>query len=273
MSCILRYSRPSPSHRMFSRFCRAMSTRTSAHGPRGSPPPNAAYRRTTAIWLSGLRILTQSVQASEDLRLRIWDTRIGLASPASEFIGHNNIITCCDVASKSDSVYFASSSNGFDGAGCEVMIWDRRSTTKPLHNCRGHTETVSGCCFIENDAGQFLASVSADGSMRIWSTVDGKCENITALPENKRTMCCSARPQQEGTALAKAAVLATGCIEGSLYQWNIECDSSSAGKTVRVIPRTTEIPVQNNRKSLSRASDADASYSSNAAASAVERSR
>ncbi len=207
--------------------------------------------------------------------MRIWDTRIGLASPACEFFGHNNIITCCDVASRNDSVYFVSSSNGFDGAGCELMIWDRRLPSKPLYSCCGHTETVSGCCFIENDAGQFVASVSADGFMRIWSTVDGKCENVTPLPENKRTMCCSARPRQGDNPNAKTAVLAAGCIEGSLYQWEVECESSSAGKTVRVTPRATEIAIQNDRKSesLSKAVGADASYSSNAAASAVERSR
>ncbi len=213
--------------------------------------------------------VTMLVQASEDLRLRLWDTRIGLAASACEFVGHNNIITCCDVASNGEDVYFASCSNGFDGAGCEVMIWDRRLTSKPLHSCLGHTETVSGCCFIEDGGRQFVVSVSADGSMRIWNTANGKCENIIALPQNKRTMCCSA--QRSTKSNTKAALLATGCIEGSLYQWNIQCDNSGETCVVKVRARTNEVAGNNGMasESSSKSADVAVSYSSNAAAAAM----
>jgi WD40 repeat protein len=209
------------------------------------------------------------LQASEDLRLRIWDTRIGLSAPACEFAGHNNIITCCDVASKGADVYFTSSSNGFDGAGCEVMIWDRRLTSKPLFSCRGHTETVSGCCFIEIGGGLYVASVSADGSMRIWNTVDGKCESVNILPENKRMMCCSARRSPSSIANQSSAQLAIGCIEGSLYQWSIEHDKNDMAKGIRVHPRTTNVSVLSTKFKAMKCEDVAVSYSSSAAAAAV----
>jgi len=218
-------------------------------------------------------VLILRIQASEDLRLRIWDTRIGLAAAASEFVGHNNIITCCDVASKDGEMLFASCSNGFDGAGCEVMIWDRRVTSKPLHSCRGHTETVSGCCFIENAGGHYLVSVSADGSMRIWNVADGKCESVSSLPENKRTMCCAT--QSGAKSASSSAVLATGCIEGSLYQWNVACGNGDAMNSVRVHARKTGAVAQTTPKSASPSSSAEAavSYSSTAAAAAMNGSK
>ncbi len=213
------------------------------------------------------------MQASEDLRLRLWDTRIGLAASACEFVGHNNIITCCDVASSGEDVYFASSSNGFDGAGCEVLIWDRRLTSQPLHSCRGHTETVSGCCFVEQEGRQFVMSVSADCSMRIWNTVNGKCENVTSLPQSKRTMCCSA--QSGSKSKANGALLVTGCVEGSLYQWRVECDNISGTQAVRVRAQTNEIADKNSMvsESSSKAADVAVSYSSSAAAAAIEFSK
>lgn len=167
------------------------------------------------------------------------------------------------------NVYFASSSNGFDGAGCEVMIWDRRLSSKPLYSCRGHTETVSGCCFAENGGSLFAASVSADSSMRIWNTVDGKCESISALPENKRTMCCSSGLATRSNANQRSVQLATGCIDGSLYQWNVEFDSSSAMNPVRVHPRTTDIVVHSRKHKATKGQDAAASYSSTSASAAI----
>ena len=244
-------------------------TRMFAPGPLGSPPRNAACRQERLK--PDVCDLIHLAQASEDLRLRIWDSRIGLAAPACEFVGHNNIITCCDVASRGADVYFASSSNGFDGAGCEVMIWDRRLASKPLHSCLGHTETVSGCCFIENGGSQLVASVSADGSMRLWNTNSGKCESVSALPANKRTMCCAPRFASESRAADSAAQLATGCVEGSLYQWNVECESSGGTTAVRVQPRAADTAVTNDAKSASKVQDATASYSSTAAAAAIGR--
>ena len=223
-----------------------------------------------------LRVLILRTQASEDLRLRIWDARVGLAAAASEFVGHNNIITCCDVAAKDGDVYFASCSNGFDGAGCEVMIWDRRVTSKPLHSCRGHTETVSGCCFIENAmGGRYLASVSADCSMRIWNAADGKCESVSSLPENKRTMCCAA--QRGAKPSQSPALLATGCVEGSLYQWNVACGTGDANATNAVLVHARQMgaAAQTKPKSAPPPAPAEAavSYSSTAAAAAIDRSR
>jgi WD40 repeat protein len=149
------------------------------------------------------------------------------------------------------------------------MIWDRRLASKPLHSCRGHTETVSGCCFVENAGGQFVVSVSADGSMRIWGTVDGKCENISTLPEGKRTMCCSSSLRTTSNANQRTAQMASGCVDGSLYQWDVECASSGVTTAVRVHPRSTDVAVRSEQSKAVKGHDVATSYSSTAAAAAI----
>ena len=52
---------------------------------------------------------------------------------------HFHHLQACDVSG--DGMLFLSSSNGFDGAGCELKIWDRR-TGNCSCDCVGHTETV-----------------------------------------------------------------------------------------------------------------------------------
>jgi WD40 repeat protein len=247
-----------------------------ARGRRGSPRHSVSCKYAQASFRAIFYVIPLQ-HASEDLRLRIWDTRIGVSSAACEFVGHNNIITCCDVAPHGEDYYFCSSSNGFDGAGCEVMIWDRRVTSKPLHACRGHTETVSGCCFIEDKGLGYVVSVSADCSLRVWSCVDGTCQVVCALPQDKRTMCCAVLPRvNPSNSTPNTVLLATGCVDGSLYEWNVACEQS-VGEThaVHVLPRTNTMGGRSGVavEPLSKTADVGSSYSSTAAAAAIEHSK
>jgi WD40 repeat protein len=210
-------------------------------------------------------------QASEDLRLRVWDVRAGLNCAVCELVGHNNIITCCDVAVEGDDMMFVSSSNGFDGAGCEVMIWDRRMTSKPLHACSGHTETVSGCCFIRHSTGLSALSVSADNSMRVWNSLDASLQNTTSFRDNKRVLCCSNVRRAHSKASSSEALVATGGIEGSMCLWSIDWGSAESTNTAIVLSCPTSVAGKKNQKSesVTKAADVSVSYSSSAAAAAV----
>ena len=95
------------------------------------------------------------IQASEDLRLRIWDVR-DFTTPAQTFEGHVNIPHCCDVSE--DGNYVISSSNGFDdGAGCEVKVWDRRAG-KVLREMRGHGMSTTCCAVLTSPAAAAAAA-------------------------------------------------------------------------------------------------------------------
>jgi WD40 repeat protein len=83
---------------------------------------------------------------------------------------HNNVMTCCDVSDDGNTLL--SCSNGFDGAGCELKVWDRRKG-ELLCDLRGHTQTVTGCAFLPasispSPSSQSIISSSQDSTVRTW---------------------------------------------------------------------------------------------------------
>lgn len=118
------------------------------------------------------------LQSSEDLRLKVWDTRT--MAVAQSFEGHVYIQTCCDVSA--DGALYLTSSNGFDGQGCEARIWDSRQG-KQLHVLEGHTQSTGACCFVPSSDGNrlFVATGSADRSIRIWDASSGACLHVENL--------------------------------------------------------------------------------------------
>lgn len=126
-------------------------------------------------------------QASEDLQLRVWDVR-SMARPAEVIkAAHNNVMTCCDVAP--DTLTFLSSSNGFDGAGCELKVWDRRMG-KMLCDLRGHTQTVSSCAYLPSAASAqpsampLVVSASSDTTMRTWDPSQARSRQLPQPPRS-----------------------------------------------------------------------------------------
>ena len=113
-------------------------------------------------------------QASEDLRVRIWDVR-DLSGAAQTLEGHVNIPHCVDVSD--DGNYVVSSSNGFeDGAGCEVKVWDRRAG-KILRELRGHDMSTNCCAFVYDSASRgkvdAAATAAPDGANGAVTSADG----------------------------------------------------------------------------------------------------
>ena len=64
-----------------------------------------------------------------------------------------------------DSNYAISTSNGFQGEGCEITIWDLRAR-RILSELTGHEQTVSNARIINND--KYVLSCSNDSTVRLW---------------------------------------------------------------------------------------------------------
>lgn len=63
-----------------------------------------------------------AVQASEDLRLRVWDVRTGKLAENNSIVVGENFATCLD----GSGFNLVSGHRGFSGNGCEVKWWDLR---------------------------------------------------------------------------------------------------------------------------------------------------
>ncbi|PIK35498.1 putative WD repeat-containing protein 31-like, partial [Apostichopus japonicus] len=101
----------------------------------------------------------------------IWDTRTlqeSIVFPKKQYIQSH-----CDVSE--DGNYILSSSNGFNGQGCEVTLWDMR-TTKLVNEYWGHEETVSACYFLPwKESVELIATSSMDGTVKVWEQSTCKC--------------------------------------------------------------------------------------------------
>lgn len=121
------------------------------------------------------------VQGSEDLRLRTWDTRLGLSVPAQTIDGYVYFPLCADVSA--DGNYYLTSSKGFNGVGCEGRIYDRRKAgggegAGLLHTLSGHQQDSTSCAFlppVEGYTNPLAATASKDCTVRVWDTVSGEC--------------------------------------------------------------------------------------------------
>ena len=106
-------------------------------------------------------------QASEDLCVRVWDTRISVSSvPAVHITGFVYFPLSIDIHPTNNTL--ATGCKGFDASGCQVKLWDLRCTSKPVVELSGHTQDVTACKFSPD--GNLLVSVSKDGCIFSWDT-------------------------------------------------------------------------------------------------------
>ena len=78
--------------------------------------------------------------------------RAALSRPqvAQTLQGHVNLPLCVDA----HGALLLSCSNGFDGAGCEARLWDRRRAGAELQReFAGHSQSVNACAFLPSAAG------------------------------------------------------------------------------------------------------------------------
>lgn len=129
------------------------------------------YNKTPRNLVTCLKWIPQEpliVQGSEDLRVRVWDSRQTPLSPVHTYDGYIYFPLALDISP--DGYYILTSSKGFDGVGCEGRIWDRRMN-KLLGEYVGHTQDATACSFLPNitdSAVPVPATASKDGTIRIW---------------------------------------------------------------------------------------------------------
>ena len=117
------------------------------------------------------------VQTSEDKRVRLWDTRnlqLIHVYPTKHYIQ-----TCCDVDSAGNCI--VTGSNGFNGSGCEVSLWDVRSK-KLLGDLRGNEQGVNCVKFLSNSSGNIVISGSKDSLVKLWDISKRECILEKRLP-------------------------------------------------------------------------------------------
>ena len=125
---------------------------------------------TCMAWVPGERLVWQG---SEDLRLRLWDVRTW-QQPAAVLEGYVYFPLACAC----DGHYCLTGSNGFDGVGCELRLWDRRSLKEAVHKMEGHEQAVTGVALLGGEAAGSrprAVSGSRDGKLRLWELDHGGC--------------------------------------------------------------------------------------------------
>uniref|UniRef100_A0A0K0EA73 WD_REPEATS_REGION domain-containing protein n=1 Tax=Strongyloides stercoralis TaxID=6248 RepID=A0A0K0EA73_STRER len=131
----------------------------------------------THISLSNLT--NKIAQSSEDKEIKIWDVKsLELTNIMPK---KNHIQTHVDMAP--DGFYCLSSSNGFNGDGCEITLWDLR-TNKILKEFKGHETSVTSAVFLPQQITwkKLMLSTSAMGTVKIWNIDDGNCVWTEELP-------------------------------------------------------------------------------------------
>ena len=116
------------------------------------------------------------VQTSEDKRVRLWDTRnlqLIHVYPTKHYIQ-----TCCDVDSSGSCI--VTGSNGFNGSGCEVSLWDVR-TKQLLGDLRGNEQGVN-CVKFLSGSNDVVISGSKDSLIKLWDINKRECILEKRLP-------------------------------------------------------------------------------------------
>ena len=101
----------------------------------------------------------------------------------------------------------------YDGT---IELWNI-STGKLLHTLSGHTDAVFALAFSPN--GNILASGSADGTVRLWNTID--IGNQTRIEELQDPFTGHTDLVLSLTFSADGKTLASGSRDGTLWLWNL----------------------------------------------------
>lgn len=154
----------------------------------------------------GLQIVAT---ASDDGSCRLWDTRAtaSIATLPTD-------LPLLAVAFSDDGTQVLT--GGIDSA---IQCTDLR-TQKPLYSLIGHTDMV--CSLSMSNDGRFLASNSADQTLRRW--------DVRPLPEttSRDLMIYSGHQQSMELGLSTAAwsaddsSIACGSVDGIVYVWNVD---------------------------------------------------
>ena len=116
------------------------------------------------------------------------DHRAADSQVAATLEGYTYFPLACDCAGP----YCLTGSNGFDGSGCELRLWDRRKLAQ-VAVLDGHEQAVVGVVFLHSAGGEGVcaASASKDGAVRVWDLLRGACIAETNLREGASALAAA----------------------------------------------------------------------------------
>ncbi|CAF1045381.1 unnamed protein product [Adineta ricciae] len=115
---------------------------------------------TDAKWSHDGSFITQT---GEDKEIKMYDARS--MTQVVSFPKKQYIQLSCDISH--DNQYLISTSNGFNGSGAEISLWDIRQR-KLLFEFYGHRATVNSARFVDQTASTII-SCSNDGRAILWN--------------------------------------------------------------------------------------------------------
>ena len=175
------------------------------------------------------------LQASEDLRVLIWDTRCG-TSAVSSLTGFTYFPLCLDIST--DGLHVLTSSKGFNSVGCELRTWDLRGggggggggRSETIFSnggtCtaqfKGHAQDTTACAFLGDSR---IISASKDGTIRVWDRLSTVC-----LRTHQEPNCSSFT----SITILPSGMIAASSSEGSLYVYRFHEEDD----TLKLVTRT-----------------------------------
>lgn len=177
-------------------------------------------------------------QGSEDLCIRAWDTRSSNSQPAFHINGFVYFPLSISVCPTDGGVYIAAGCKGFNSVGCNVKVWDIRSTNASLMaDMSGHDHDVNACTFLNSSQ---VLSASKDGTMRLWnpqSSQDGSAETTRYCSEDnlQYTSIGYYNPGNSSSSADEPLKFVVGSFNGSLT----ECSFSPSTDSIEMIYQTS----------------------------------
>ena len=108
---------------------------------------------------------------SEDLWMRMWDSRVKPFKPVIEFKVDTNFATTADIwMSEGGAELLATGHRGFNGEGCDVKLWDLRNfgEASTLITFDKHEFTPESVCFLRDTGDKpVIVSASKDCSINV----------------------------------------------------------------------------------------------------------
>jgi len=156
-------------------------------------------------------------QTSEDLTVRIWDSRQSLLQCSRTLRGYVYFPLCIDVHEEGNLLL--TGSKGFNGNGGEATLWDLRME-KILWRGAAHSMDVVGCKFIQEppdtgDRQTMMATVSKDRSLRVYDLAS-KDIRFETMETDGDPFTCLACPKSG----SRDALLCTSTFSGELGVWD-----------------------------------------------------
>jgi len=161
--------------------------------------------------------------AGDDKCLWLWDVETGTA--ASNLVGHESYVFCCDVHPVTGLV----ASGSFDET---VKFWDSRSG-RCERTIEAHSDPVTGVAFDPKSDGAALATTSYDGTLRLWDLRFGACL-ATIFPEDVDSPPRSTYPPVAGVAYSPNGAFAlTAHHDHAIRLWHADTPPAALAATYK----------------------------------------